>query len=77
MMNNYKFFRSWLSSKQTEQRISMNDVVLTCSVKYMAFEETMRRVPASKPNGLFGIPIVQVTQREKRAVPFIITRYIK
>jgi hypothetical protein len=55
----------------------MNDVVLTCSVKYLAFEETMRRVPTSKPNGLFGTPITIATKREKRAVPFIITSCVR
>lgn len=70
-------FRSWLSNRMTEQRISMNDVVLTCSVKYLAFEETMRRVPTSKPSGLFGTPIAISTKREKRAVPFIITSCIR
>ena len=69
--------RSWLSNKLTEQRISMNDVVLTSSVKYVAFEETMRRVPTSKPSGLFGTPIRLATEREKRAVPFIITSCIR
>jgi active breakpoint cluster region-related protein len=37
----------------------------------------MRRVPTSKPSGLFGTPIAMVTKREKRAVPFIITSCIR
>ncbi len=37
--------RTWLTGEMTEQRISMNDVVLTCAMKFVAFEETMRRVP--------------------------------
>ncbi len=37
--------RTWLTGEMAEQRISMNDVVLTCAMKFVAFEETMRRVP--------------------------------
>ena len=40
--------RSWLSNRMVEQRISMNDVVLTCGMRFAAFEETVRRVPAVK-----------------------------
>ena len=37
----------------------------------------MRRVPTSKPSGLFGTQITQATKREKRAVPFIITSCVR
>ena len=43
--------RTWLTNKMSEQRISMNDVVLTCSMKYLTFEDTMRRVPTNKATG--------------------------
>ena len=47
--------RNWLTSRMVEQRISMNDVVLTCGMRFAAFEETVRRVPAVKSTaGLFG-----------------------
>ena len=69
--------RSWLGPKQTEQRVAMADVVLTCRMKFSAFEETIRRVPASKPAGLFKTPIYQTTKKEKRAVPFIITSAVR
>lgn len=69
--------RSWLNGNMAEQRISMNDVVLTASIKYVTFEETMRRVPTAKPTGLFGAPITAATKREKRAVPFIITSCVR
>ena len=50
--------RSWLTGRTTEQRISMNDVVLTCGMRFAAFEETVRRVPALKSTaGLFGTDI--------------------
>ena len=50
--------RSWLTGRATEQRISMNDVVLTCAMRFAAFEETVRRVPAVKSTaGLFGTDI--------------------
>lgn len=75
--------RSWLSSTLNEQRISMNDVVLVTSMKFVTFEETMRRVPSASGGGskgqpgLFGAPIQTVTKRERRPVPFIITSCIR
>ena len=33
--------RSWLTEKMNEQRISMNDVVLVASMKFVTFEQTM------------------------------------
>ena len=69
--------RSWLTNKMAEQRISMNDVVLTCGMKYVTFEETIRRVPQSKASGLFGTPIQISAKKEKRAVPFIITSCVR
>ena len=58
--------RSWLTDKLNEQRISMNDVVLVCSMKFVTFEQTMRRVPSvgtSKSSNLFGNKIHDVTKR--------------
>ena len=71
--------RNWLTNRMTEQRISMNDVVLTCGMKFVTFEETMRRVPGhmKSSTGLFGNSIAVSAKREKRAVPFIITSCVR
>ena len=72
--------RSWLTDQLNEQRISMNDVVLVCSMKFVTFEQTMRRVPSASsknPGGLFGTKIQDVTKRERRPVPFIITACVR
>ena len=45
--------RTWLTKEMAEQRISMNDVVLSCSMKFLTFEDTMRRVPTTKATGMF------------------------
>ena len=45
--------RTWLTKDMAEQRISMNDVVLSCSMKFLTFEDTMRRVPTTKATGIF------------------------
>ena len=60
----------------------MNDVVLVASMKFVTFEQTMRRVPSSssgskRSDGLFGCPIGVVTKRERRPVPFIITSCVR
>ena len=73
--------RSWLTEKMNEQRISMNDVVLVTSMQFVTFEQTLRRVPANTSSknhqNLFGAPIIQVTKREHRPVPFIITSCVR
>ncbi len=82
--------RSWLTNEMVEQRISMNDVVLTCAMKFVPFEESLRRVPMvsagssgglrgnrSEQQGLFGTPLSVVTKRESRPVPFIITSCVR
>ncbi len=75
--------RSWLGALPSEQRISMGDVVLTCIVRFVTFEETMRRVPtvptakSSSSSSLFGAPLSTVARRERRAVPFIITSCVR
>ena len=69
--------RSWLGGSYNEQRISMGDLMLTCQTKYLAFEETIRRVPAAKPTGLFRTSISQTTKKEKRAIPFVITSAVR
>ena len=51
--------------------------MLTCQTKFLAFEETIRRVPAAKPTGLFKTSISQTTKKEKRAIPFIITSAVR
>ena len=51
--------RSWLEGSYNEQRISMGDLMLTCQTKYLAFQETIRRVPAARPTGLFRTSISQ------------------
>jgi len=50
---------------------------LTCELRFIGYEETTRRVPQSKPAGLFKTQIQQTTKKEKRAVPFIITSCVR
>eukprot|EP00095_Tigriopus_kingsejongensis_P006139 maker-scaffold98_size375582-snap-gene-2.42 protein:Tk06139 transcript:maker-scaffold98_size375582-snap-gene-2.42-mRNA-1 annotation:"breakpoint cluster region protein" len=69
--------RTWLNNRMAEQKISMNDLLLTCSMKYVTFEETIRRVPTAKSTGLFGTGIDHCSKREKRSVPFIVTSCVR
>lgn len=72
--------RTWLTESMNEQRISMNDVVLVASMKFVTFEQTMRRVPSNSKTssgGLFGANIGIVSKRERRPVPFIITACVR
>ena len=78
---NLELSRTWLTNKMTDQRVAMDtDVVLECSMKYVTFEETIRRVPHNKSGssaGLFGAPIAVTCRKEKRAVPFVVTSCVR
>lgn len=69
--------RSWLSDTLNERRVSLQDLVLVLSLKFLPPEATLRRVPTGKSSGLFGTNIASVCKREKRSVPFIVTRCVR
>nr|XP_045609928.1 active breakpoint cluster region-related protein-like isoform X2 [Procambarus clarkii]XP_045609929.1 active breakpoint cluster region-related protein-like isoform X2 [Procambarus clarkii]XP_045609930.1 active breakpoint cluster region-related protein-like isoform X2 [Procambarus clarkii] len=69
--------RSWLNSTLTERRVSLQDLVLVVILKFLPPEATLRRVPTGKSSGLFGANIAVVCRREKRSVPFIVTRCVR
>ncbi|KAG7160618.1 Active breakpoint cluster region-related protein-like [Homarus americanus] len=69
--------RSWLNSTLTERRVSLQDLVLVLSLKFLPPEATLRRVPTGKSSGLFGANIAHTCRREKRSVPFIVTRCVR
>nr|XP_027236166.1 active breakpoint cluster region-related protein-like [Penaeus vannamei] len=69
--------RSWLSDTLNERRVSLQDLVLVLSLKFLPPEATLRRVPTGKSSGLFGTNIANVCKREKRSVPFIVTRCVR
>ncbi|XP_076037677.1 rho GTPase activating protein at 1A [Oratosquilla oratoria] len=69
--------RTWLNDSLTEKRVSLQDLVLVLSLKFLPPEATLRRVPTGKSTGLFGTSIATVCRREKRSVPFVITRCIR
>ncbi|KAB7505049.1 Active breakpoint cluster region-related protein, partial [Armadillidium nasatum] len=69
--------RTWLSGSLVERRVSLQDLVLVLSLKFLPPEATLRGVPSGKPSGLFGASISQVCRREKRSVPFIVTRCVR
>ena len=54
---NFQLSRSWLNDKLTERRVSLQDLVLVLSLKFLPPEETLRRVPTGKSTGLFGTNI--------------------
>ncbi|KAA0186753.1 hypothetical protein HAZT_HAZT009770 [Hyalella azteca] len=68
---------SWLTESLQERVLSISELQLSLQLKYLPPEATLRRVPTSKPHGLFGAPIASVTKREKRCVPFVVTRCVR
>ncbi|XP_050727607.1 active breakpoint cluster region-related protein-like isoform X2 [Eriocheir sinensis] len=69
--------RTWLNDTLTERRVSLQDLVLVLSFKFLPPEATLRRVPTGKSSGLFGTNIAVICRREKRSVPFIVTRCVR
>ncbi|KAK3083859.1 hypothetical protein FSP39_004234 [Pinctada imbricata] len=67
----------WLSSKFQEQKISMNELSLTISVRHSPATKTLKRTPSRLQGGIFGAKISTVTSREKKTVPTIVTSCIK
>ncbi|XP_066963866.1 active breakpoint cluster region-related protein isoform X1 [Macrobrachium rosenbergii] len=69
--------RTWLNDTLSERRVSLQDLVLVLSLKFLPPEATLRRVPTGKSSGLFGANIAHICRREKRSVPFIVTRCVR
>ncbi|XP_052270328.1 active breakpoint cluster region-related protein-like isoform X21 [Dreissena polymorpha] len=64
---------SWLNSKFNEKTISMNDVSLTISIRHTPASKTLKRTHSKQRNGIFGVKIANVTRRENKTVPSIVT----
>ncbi|GAB0093247.1 active breakpoint cluster region-related protein [Sergentomyia squamirostris] len=70
--------RSWLQDVPTTRTINLSESIkLNTSIKFLADEGVLRRVPTSKPGALFGSKMQQVVKREKRNTPFIISACIR
>lgn len=69
--------RLWLNDKMQEKSISVQEFMLTISLKFISAETILQRIPSSKTVGLFGVKIQQVCKKEKTSVPFIITSCIR
>ncbi|XP_076330673.1 active breakpoint cluster region-related protein-like [Tachypleus tridentatus] len=69
--------RSWLTDKFQEKSVSLQEYMLTLSIKFIPPEMIPREIPSAKTVGMFGVKIQQVCKREKNTVPFIITSCIR
>ncbi|XP_022253185.1 active breakpoint cluster region-related protein-like [Limulus polyphemus] len=69
--------RSWLTDKLQEKSVSLQEYMLTLSIKFVPPEMILRRIPSSKTVGMFGVKIQQVCKKEKNTIPFIITSCIR
>nr|CAD7392837.1 unnamed protein product [Timema cristinae] len=72
-----KLSRSWLSDQVVNRVIPFQSCSLNVSLKFVASEVTLRRVPTARSAGLFGAKIQQVCKRQKREIPFIITSCVR
>lgn len=69
--------KSWLNENMCERHVSLQDLSLVMFLKFLPPEATLRRVPTCKTAGLFGATIANVCRREKRGVPFVVTRCVR
>lgn len=58
----FQLSRSWLNDTLTERRVSLQDLVLVLSLKFLPPEATLRRVPTGKSSGLFGANIAHISR---------------
>lgn len=68
---------SWLSCSFKEQKISMNDIALTISVRHTPTSKTLKRQPSKIQGGMFGVKLKSVTNREHKTVPTFVTTCLK
>ncbi|CAL4069366.1 unnamed protein product, partial [Meganyctiphanes norvegica] len=69
--------KSWLNETLCEHHATLQDLDLVMLLKFLPPEATLRRVPTCKTAGLFGATIANVCRREKRGVPFVVTRCVR
>ncbi|XP_021361424.1 active breakpoint cluster region-related protein-like isoform X2 [Mizuhopecten yessoensis] len=69
--------KSWLSSTFKEQKISMNDLTLTISVRHTPTSKTLKRMPSKIQGGVFGVRLKTIISREHKTIPTIVTTCLK
>ena len=72
-----KLERSWLNSSYNELGVLMTQMEVNFWVRFLAEDDTIRRVPTVSSNSLFKSSIGETSKREKRAVPFIISSLVQ
>ncbi|XP_060085626.1 active breakpoint cluster region-related protein-like [Ylistrum balloti] len=68
---------SWLSSNFKEQKISMNDLALTISVRHTPTSKTLKRQPSKIQGGVFGVRLKNIISRENKTIPTIVSTCMK
>ena len=69
--------RSWLKDKYTTKELIFSDCKLSINLKFISSEVSTMRFPAGKVYGAFGVPISQVTKKEKSSIPYLIVGCVK
>lgn len=69
--------KEWLSSSFKEQKISMNEISLTISVRHTTTAKTLKRTPSKLHGGIFGFKIKAVTMREGKTLPTFVASCIR
>ncbi|XP_071180884.1 active breakpoint cluster region-related protein-like isoform X1 [Mytilus edulis] len=69
--------KEWLSSSFKEQKISMNEISLTVSVRHTTTAKTLKRTPSKLHGGIFGFKIKTVTMREGKTIPTFVASCIR
>ncbi|OQR80204.1 active breakpoint cluster region-related protein-like [Tropilaelaps mercedesae] len=69
----FELSRSWLTEHFQDRCISLQEYTLNLSIKYVPYQQCLRRNFDTKPVGTFGLKIEQVCKKEKSTVPFLIS----
>ncbi|XP_022667001.1 active breakpoint cluster region-related protein-like isoform X2 [Varroa destructor] len=68
----FELSKSWLTEHFQDRSISLQEYTLNLSIKYVPYQQCLRRNLDTKPVGTFGLKIEQVCKKEKSPVPFLI-----
>ncbi|KAL4224066.1 hypothetical protein ACF0H5_017523 [Mactra antiquata] len=67
----------WLNTKFNEKTITMNDISITISIRHTPASKTLKRTQSKLRTGIFGVRIQNVTRRENKTVPSIVTTCVQ
>ncbi|KAG1693757.1 Active breakpoint cluster region-related protein [Nymphon striatum] len=64
--------RNWLGDNIVHRKVQLNEMKLSISLKFMAKDYSLKKIPLSRTVGTFGMKVNQVCKKEKSNIPLVI-----